>query len=766
MPVPISNVTRRAVYAPTGTGGEGPYAFTFEILANTDIAVYKDDTLLTLTTHYTVVINANGTGSVTITATGLALSPTSPTQYAIVGNRTISRSTDFTTGGDFFANTLNDELDQQTIFAQQNAEGIVRSLQAPQTDPTTINMILPRSTVRASKVLAFDSSGNPTATEFIGSNRGNWATSTLYYVRDIVKDTSNSNIYNCLTQHTSTGSQPISSNADVAKWSLLVDAAAAGASATAAAASASAAATSASGASTSATNASNSASTASTQATNAATSASNASTSATAAAASATAAAASFDAFDDIYLGAKATNPTVDNDGNTLTTGDQYFNTVSNELRVWNGSTWQAASTVGGTVASLSVTGNTTLGDASADTLTINATVQPGMIISGTDNTNAALRITQLGTGNALLVEDSSNPDSTPFVIDATGAVAVGATTSAALTISGTPQLSQGGASATNSRNAFSRWDASATGFAMQFGKSRSGTVGTFGIVSSGDSAGQLQFFGDDGAAFVQLATIGANVDGTPGTNDMPGRLVFSTTADGASSSTEAMRINSAQNVSIGTSSAAAGTTLRLSKSITGAVASYVILNNGTIQSDVTTSANIFTSNVSTVASAFTLATLRHFYVNQGTVGATSAITNQYGFFAESGMTGATNNYGFYGDIASGTGRYNLYMNGTANNYMAGQLQLGDGTAAAPALSNFGDENTGIFFPAADTIAFSEGGVEAMRINATCKHLRLSVLVTPLPRPLVLASLSPQPNQHHLTQTHWMIMRKGLGHLL
>jgi len=365
------------------------------------------------------------------------------------------------------------------------------------------------------------------------------------------------------------------------------------------------------------------------------------------------------------------------------------------------------------------VTGNTTLGDASADTLTINATVQPGMIISGTDNTNAALRITQLGTGNALLVEDSSNPDSTPFVIDATGAVAVGATTSAALTISGTPQLSQGGASATNSRNAFSRWDASATGFAMQFGKSRSGTVGTFGIVSSGDSAGQLQFFGDDGAAFVQLATIGANVDGTPGTNDMPGRLVFSTTADGASSSTEAMRINSAQNVSIGTSSAAAGTTLRLSKSITGAVASYVILNNGTIQSDVTTSANIFTSNVSTVASAFTLATLRHFYVNQGTVGATSAITNQYGFFAESGMTGATNNYGFYGDIASGTGRYNLYMNGTANNYMAGQLQLGDGTAAAPALSNFGDENTGIFFPAADTIAFSEGGVEAMRINAS-----------------------------------------------
>ncbi len=104
----------------------------------------------------------------------------------------------------------------------------------------------------------------------------------------------------------------------------------------------------------------------------ASTSASNASSSASSAAASAAAAAASFDAFDDIYLGAKASNPTVDNDGNALTTGDQYFNTTSNELRVWNGSSWQAASTIGGTVTSLNVTGNTTLGDATTDTVTVN----------------------------------------------------------------------------------------------------------------------------------------------------------------------------------------------------------------------------------------------------------------------------------------------------------------------------------------------------------------------------------------------------------
>jgi len=280
MGVPINNVTRRVVYAASGTG---PYNFTFEILAAGDIAVYRDDTLLTITTDYTVTINANGTGYVTLVA-----SPTGATQIAIVGNRTIARTTDFVTGGDFFANTLNDELDQQTIFNQQNAEGLLRSLQAPQTDPTSINMTLPRASVRASKVLSFDSSGNPSATEFIGSNRGNWASGTLYYVRDIVKDTSTSNIWQCITQHTSSGSQPISTNADSAKWFLLVDAAAASSSATAAAASASAAATSASNASTSATNAASSASTASTQASNASTSATNAAASASTASTQAT----------------------------------------------------------------------------------------------------------------------------------------------------------------------------------------------------------------------------------------------------------------------------------------------------------------------------------------------------------------------------------------------------------------------------------------------------------------------------------------------
>jgi hypothetical protein len=280
MPVPISNVTRRVVLAASGLG---PYSFTFEILANTDISVYKDDTLLTLTTDYTVTINSNGTGFVTLTA-----SPTGATQIAIVGDRAIQRTSDFVTGGDLFANTINDELDSMTIFAQQNAEGVDRALKAPQTDPTNISMTMPRASVRAGKVLSFDSNGNPAAVDYIGENRGNWAAGIAYNQRDIVKDTTNDNIYQVLTPHTSAGSLPITTNADSAKWALLVNAAAANASAVAAAASASAAATSASNASTSASNASTSASNASTSASNASTSATNASNSASAASTSAT----------------------------------------------------------------------------------------------------------------------------------------------------------------------------------------------------------------------------------------------------------------------------------------------------------------------------------------------------------------------------------------------------------------------------------------------------------------------------------------------
>ena len=75
------------------------------------------------------------------------------------------------------------------------------------------------------------------------------------------------------------------------------------------------------------------------------------------------------------------------------------------------------------------------------------------------------------------------------------------------------------------------------------FAKHRGTSLGATTVVNSGDQLGRISFQGADGTEFVPAVDIKAEVDGTPGANDMPGRLVFSTTADGAASPTEAMRI-------------------------------------------------------------------------------------------------------------------------------------------------------------------------------------------------------------------------------
>jgi hypothetical protein len=200
-----------------------------------------------------------------------------------------------------------------------------------------------------------------------------------------------------------------------------------------------------------------------------------------------------------------------------------------------------------GAFTTLSSTGNTTLGDATADTVTINGTVQPGVVISGS-STGDALRITQTGTGNALVVEDSANPDATPFVVDANGRVGIGSA----------PLYSVDGlsiyAATSFSPQSFSR-SAASDGSASYFNFEK---VRGSSIVQSGDDLGTIAFRGFDGTQQLNAAWIMAEVDGTPGTNDMPGRLVFATTADGAVSPTERMRLDSSGNVGIGTGAPAA----------------------------------------------------------------------------------------------------------------------------------------------------------------------------------------------------------------
>jgi hypothetical protein len=87
----------------------------------------------------------------------------------------------------------------------------------------------------------------------------------------------------------------------------------------------------------------------------------------------------------------------------------------------------------------------------------------------------------------------------------------------------------------------------------FDFSRSRGATDGAMTVVQANDVLGYLTYRGADGTSFLEAARIDAYVDGTPGANDMPGRLVFSTTADGASGPTERLRIDSAGDITIAT---------------------------------------------------------------------------------------------------------------------------------------------------------------------------------------------------------------------
>ena len=321
-----------------GNGSTTTFAYSFKIFADSDLVVIirsstGTETTKTLTTHYTVTGAGSASGGTVVFTTGNI--PASGETVVIRRNVPQTQVIDYIANDPFPAETHEEGLDRTTMIAQQVSEATDRSIKLSRTNTMTSTEFTVGATDRANKLLSFDSSGELSVTQELGTFKGNWGASTAYQVRDIVKDTSTNNIFICITAHTSSGSQPLTSNTDSAKWSLLVDAASA-------TTSASAAATSATAAANSATAAASSASTASTQASNASTSASTASTKASEASTSATAAAASYDSFDDRYLGAKSSAPSTDNDGDALIDGALYWNSTSDQMFAWDGSAWVA----------------------------------------------------------------------------------------------------------------------------------------------------------------------------------------------------------------------------------------------------------------------------------------------------------------------------------------------------------------------------------------------------------------------------------------
>ena len=324
----ISSTTVKNSYS--GNGSNDTFVYGFKIFANTDLQVIirsaaGTETTKTLTTHYTVtgVGSASG-GNVVFTAGNI---PTATETVVLIRNVPQTQAIDYIANDPFPAETHEEGLDRATMTTQQVQEELNRSIKLSRTNTMTSTEFTVGATERANKILAFDSAGEISVTQELGTYQGTDATVTTeaYVVRDIVKSTTAAqlnNVYICIAN-----SVVGDSLTDTDHFELLVDAVSAATSATAAATSATASATSATASATSATASANSATASATSATNAATSETNA--------------AASFDSFDDRYLGAKSSDPSVDNDGDALLTGALYFNSSDNVMKNYTGSAWE-----------------------------------------------------------------------------------------------------------------------------------------------------------------------------------------------------------------------------------------------------------------------------------------------------------------------------------------------------------------------------------------------------------------------------------------
>lgn len=211
---------------------------------------------------------------------------------------------------------------------------------------------------------------------------------------------------------------------------------------------------------------------------------------------------------------------------------------VSGVLTVGNGGTGFSAVTANEVVYA---TGTNTLGTSANFTF-------DGSIVTAANIKDSGLttgRITTVTASGQFTDYSTLKYDGTTFVFTGTNAV-FGATT--AQSIGTTPAFQVHGTGIASTRGGFFRWQANTAAYNIQGFKSRGATVGTNTVVQSGDNLLGISAFGADGTTFAQAGSITFICDGTPGTNDMPGRIEFATTPDGSAASSLALTLNNSQN--------------------------------------------------------------------------------------------------------------------------------------------------------------------------------------------------------------------------
>lgn len=156
-----------------------------------------------------------------------------------------------------------------------------------------------------------------------------------------------------------------------------------------------------------------------------------------------------------------------------------------------------------------------------------------------------------------------------------------------------------------------------------------------------------------------------------------PNTGVYSPGADEwavATAGVQRVRANSAGEVGVGTAAPTTGAGISVVKNITGATTAYGVLVAAEVQVSASVTGAAYGTTLA-VNAATTVTNLRHYQAQQGTVAGT--VTTQTGFNVASSLTGGATNYGFRGALAAAATSWNLYMDGAAKNYLAGNLLCG-----------------------------------------------------------------------------------------
>ena len=219
----VSSTTTKNSYS--GNGSTTVFAYGFKVFDDDDLTVILRtdatgvEAVQTKTTHYTV----SGVGSASGGNVTFGAAPASGVTVVIRRASPLTQTTDYTPNDPFPAASHEDALDNLTFIAQQQQEELDRAIKLSRTNTMTSTEFTVGATDRANKVLAFDSNGEISVTQELGTNRGNWAASTSYNQRDIIKDTSTGNIFFVNEAHTSSGSQPLTTNTNSSKYDLLIE---------------------------------------------------------------------------------------------------------------------------------------------------------------------------------------------------------------------------------------------------------------------------------------------------------------------------------------------------------------------------------------------------------------------------------------------------------------------------------------------------------------------------------------------------------------